>query len=80
VMGDFNSAPWSPMQGAFRAATGLENRGHLRLTWPTWVWPVLRVPIDQVFVRGKVAVAGIETGPDANSDHMPIVAEIVVGP
>ncbi len=44
LIGDFNSAPWSPLQQAFRAASGLDNRDHLLLTWPTGVWPIFRLP------------------------------------
>jgi endonuclease/exonuclease/phosphatase (EEP) superfamily protein YafD len=78
LMGDFNSPPWSPLQGAFRAATGLDNRGHLLLTWPTKLWPVARIPIDSVFVRGRASILGMATGPEAGSDHLPVLAEIAL--
>ena len=78
VMGDFNAPSWSAMLGAFRAATGLEDRGQLRFTWPAWSWPVLRLPIDHVFVRGKPAITQIRTGDGAGSDHLPLLAEITV--
>ena len=80
LVGDFNSAPWSPIQVAFRAATGLDNRGHLLPTWPSSVWPVLRLPIDPVFVRGRLAVTRIHAGPNVGSDHLPIEAEIAAMP
>ncbi|GAB2177868.1 endonuclease/exonuclease/phosphatase family protein [Dongia sp. agr-C8] len=76
VMGDFNSVPWSDVQVAFRAATGLDNRGPLAATWPTRLPPPLRVPIDTVFVGGGLTLRNLHPGPDLGSDHLPIVAEI----
>jgi len=80
LVGDFNSTPWSPLQRAFRAASGLDNRGHYRPSWPTWLWPVFRLPIDTVFTRGRPAVLEMRTGPDIGSDHLPVEAEIVIRP
>lgn len=76
LVGDFNSAPWSPIQQAFRAATGLDDRGHLLPTWPTSIWSIFRLPLDPVFVRGRVQVMTIRLGPDVGSDHFPVEAEI----
>jgi endonuclease/exonuclease/phosphatase (EEP) superfamily protein YafD len=79
LMGDFNSASWSAMQQAFRAETGLENHGYLLPSWPTWAWPILRLPIDHVFVRGQPRVTKINLGPNVGSDHLPVEAEIAIG-
>jgi len=76
LMGDFNSAGWSPVLVSFRAATGLEARRRLLPTWPSWAWPVLRLPIDHVFTRGRASILSVETGPAAGSDHFPVIAEI----
>jgi endonuclease/exonuclease/phosphatase (EEP) superfamily protein YafD len=76
VMGDFNSAPWSNVQNAFRAATQLDNRGPLVPTWPAQLPPPFRVPIDTVFVRGGLTLRTLHAGPNLGSDHLPIVAEI----
>jgi endonuclease/exonuclease/phosphatase (EEP) superfamily protein YafD len=80
LMGDFNSASWSQMQVAFRAATGLDNRGHYLPSWPTFAWPLLRLPIDQIFVRGAPQVTEMQLGPSVGSDHLPIEAQIVAAP
>jgi endonuclease/exonuclease/phosphatase (EEP) superfamily protein YafD len=80
LMGDFNSASWSGMQAAFRAATGLDNRGHYLPSWPTFTWPIFRLPIDHVFVRGGARVTDLRPGPSVGSDHLPIEAEIGFGP
>jgi endonuclease/exonuclease/phosphatase (EEP) superfamily protein YafD len=75
-MGDFNSTPWSTLQQAFRAATGLDNRGRLAFTWPSWAPAVFRLPIDQIFVRGGVVARNTRSGPPVGSDHLPIEADI----
>ncbi|WP_395019372.1 endonuclease/exonuclease/phosphatase family protein [Dongia sp.] len=76
VLGDFNSVPWNPLQRAFRAATGLENRGHWAPDWPAWQPVFARIPIDPVFTRGALAIRHLKTGPNVGSDHLPVEAEI----
>jgi endonuclease/exonuclease/phosphatase (EEP) superfamily protein YafD len=80
VMGDFNNASWSRVQIAFREATGLDNRGHYLPSWPTFTWPFLRLPIDQVFLRGGLQASQMALGPSVGSDHLPVEAEVLVGP
>jgi endonuclease/exonuclease/phosphatase (EEP) superfamily protein YafD len=76
VMGDFNSAPWSDVQTAFRGATWLDNRGPLVTTWPAQLPAPLRVPIDSVFVGGGLTIRDLHAGPELGSDHLPVIAEI----
>jgi endonuclease/exonuclease/phosphatase (EEP) superfamily protein YafD len=80
VMGDFNNASWSRVQVAFREATGLDNRGHYLPSWPSYTAPVFRLPIDQVFVRGGLQAQVMRLGPSVGSDHLPVEAEVAVGP
>jgi endonuclease/exonuclease/phosphatase (EEP) superfamily protein YafD len=80
VMGDFNSAPWSLLQDNLRATTGLDNSGRLAFTWPSWAPALFRIPIDQIFIRGDVAVRDYHPGPAVGSDHLPITAEIIAKP
>jgi endonuclease/exonuclease/phosphatase (EEP) superfamily protein YafD len=76
VMGDFNGAPWSRLQSAFSDATGLESAAGWELSWPTMLpWP-LRLPIDHVLSRGHLVVTDLSTGPEIDSDHFPVIAEI----
>ena len=76
VMGDLNSAPWSRVQRAFRAKTGLDNRAGWDATWPSFLpWP-LRLPIDHVLARGHLVVTKFAAGPRTESDHLPVIAEI----
>ena len=76
--GDFNSAPWSRVQTAFRAATGLDNEGRPALTWPAWGWAAIRLPIDQIFTRGALHATGFKSGPVLGSDHLPVEAMILI--
>jgi endonuclease/exonuclease/phosphatase (EEP) superfamily protein YafD len=76
VLGDFNSVTWNPLQRAFRAATGLENRGAWAPDWPAWHPIFARIPIDPVFTGGALAVRSLKTGPGVGSDHLPVLAEI----
>jgi endonuclease/exonuclease/phosphatase (EEP) superfamily protein YafD len=76
VMGDLNGAPWSRVQRAFRARTGLDNAAGAAATWPSFLpWP-LRLPLDHILARGHLVVTKFETGPRTDSDHLPVVAEI----
>jgi endonuclease/exonuclease/phosphatase (EEP) superfamily protein YafD len=76
VMGDLNSAPWSRVQRAFRAKTGLDNQAGWVTSWPSFLpWP-LRLPIDHVLARGHLVVTDFSAGPEVDSDHLPVVAEI----
>jgi len=76
LMGDMNSTPWSRMQRALRAATGLENAAGWRLSWPSWLPAFLRLPIDHVLARGDLVVTSFVAGPKTDSDHLPVIAEI----
>jgi endonuclease/exonuclease/phosphatase (EEP) superfamily protein YafD len=76
VMGDLNSVPWSRVQRAFRARTGLDSQAGWSSTWPSFLpWP-LRLPIDHILARGHLVATKFSTGPETDSDHFPIVAEI----
>ncbi|WP_119303541.1 endonuclease/exonuclease/phosphatase family protein [Dongia deserti] len=76
LMGDLNSVPWSRVQRAFRARTGLDNQAGWSSSWPSFLpWP-LRLPIDHILARGHLVVTKFSTGPETDSDHFPVVAEI----
>src|SRR4029077_5177180 len=76
LMGDFNNTPWSDVQTAFRAATGLDNHGPMVTTWPAQLPTPLRVPIDSIFVGGGLTLRDLHAGPDLGSDHLPLIVEI----
>jgi len=76
MMGDFNSVPWGPLQRQLRAGTPFDNRGRLAFTWPSWAPAIFRIPIDQIFVAGGLAIRNYRAGPAAGSDHLPVLADI----
>lgn len=76
LLGDMNAVPWSRVQRAFRARTGLDNRAGWAATWPAQLpWP-LRLPLDHVLARGRAVVSGFAAGTRIDSDHLPVLAEI----
>lgn len=78
LMGDFNMAPWSRTQQYLRRATGLDNKGDLVPSWPSWAPAFLRLPIDHVMTRGLPQILTLEAGPDVGSDHRPVEAVIAL--
>jgi endonuclease/exonuclease/phosphatase family metal-dependent hydrolase len=78
LMGDFNMAPWSRTQQYLRRATGLDNKGDLVPSWPSWAPAFMRLPIDHVMTRGNPQILSLSAGPDVGSDHRPVEAVIAV--
>lgn len=76
LMGDFNSAPWSRVQRAFRTATGLDSQAGWDFSWPSTLPLPLRLPLDHVLARGHLVVTRFAAGPQTDSDHLPVIAEI----
>lgn len=76
VTGDCNAAGWSSYLRALEVAAGLANDGKLRPSWPVWLPPLVRLPLDHVWVRGRVALLKADLGPKFGSDHLPLVADI----
>lgn len=77
VMGDFNGAPWSRPYRQLAAGAGLDDRRQFLMTYPAWLPPVLRAPIDHILGRGEIAVTHLATGPGLGSDHLPVLADLV---
>ncbi len=78
VMGDFNCTPWSPFLNDFLNQTGYRDSRQgfgYQATWHAGYWP-LRIPIDHAFVSDKIQIHSRNVGPNAGSDHFPIVFEI----
>lgn len=76
VIGDCNAAGWSSYLRGLERAAGLANDGGLRPSWPVWLPAPLRLPLDHVWVRGRLALRQARLGPAFGSDHLPLVAEI----
>jgi len=80
VMGDLNASPWSPAFKRMMNTSGLDDarkrRGllmsqHRHGAVTKWLWR----PIDHCLYSPDVTVVNFHTGPDLNSDHLPLVAE-----
>jgi len=78
VVGDFNATPYSRMVRTFASRTGLRRRS----TMPTWPSNNLRLPqlaIDHMFADATLMFPdGVQVGEAAGSDHLPIMARILV--
>ena len=79
VCGDFNTPPWSGPLRDFASDARLRDlygrHAWAGYTWPNWAY-VLRVPLDDCFVSGGVAVKSHRDGPSVGSDHRPLVVDI----
>lgn len=81
LAGDFNATPWSHAYQLLRRRSGLcDSRagfGH-QATFPA-SWPAaLGIPIDHVLVACELGVRDRRIGPDAGSDHRPVIVDLVV--
>jgi endonuclease/exonuclease/phosphatase (EEP) superfamily protein YafD len=78
MMGDFNATPWSAIMTELRAAGGWPPDFNLAPSWPRWLSAPLRLPIDHIWTRGRVETIAFDTGPALRSDHLPVVADVVI--
>jgi endonuclease/exonuclease/phosphatase (EEP) superfamily protein YafD len=76
LVGDCNAAGWSYSLRALEQKTGLANDGKVRPSWPVWLPPLVRLPLDHLWVRGRLKLLRAGLGPRLGSDHLPLVAEI----
>jgi endonuclease/exonuclease/phosphatase (EEP) superfamily protein YafD len=76
LIGDCNAAGWSCYLRDLERATGIVNDGKVRPSWPTWLPPLVRLPLDHIWVRGRVALLKAGLGPSFGSDHQPLIADI----
>ncbi len=80
VVGDLNVTMWSVHYRRLEEKGGLVNarRGiGVVPTWPTFLLPAM-IPIDHVLVSPDIRVVGFDTVADIGSDHLPIVATLMV--
>jgi endonuclease/exonuclease/phosphatase (EEP) superfamily protein YafD len=76
LIGDCNAAGWSHYLQDLEQDAGLQNDRRLRPSWPVWLPPPVRLPLDHVWVRGRVALLQAGLGPKFGSDHLPLIAKI----
>ncbi len=89
LVGDFNLTPWSPYYRQLIRQTGLHNtrlgfgilptwmRSATHVKYPGWLIPLINIPIDHIFVSKDLKVVRTYVGDSGNSDHAPIVSELV---
>lgn len=78
LIGDCNAAGWSHWLRQLEQAAGLANDRRIRPSWPVWLPAPLRLPLDHVWVRGRVELLRAGLGPRFGSDHLPLVADVQV--
>ncbi|MBD1870755.1 endonuclease/exonuclease/phosphatase family protein [Cyanobacteria bacterium FACHB-471] len=90
LLGDLNITMWSPYYKRFVRNTGLQNARRGFGVLPTWPMPgtyavlpnllhrLLQIPIDHCLVSSDIKVAAIHTGRDVDSDHLPLIADLVI--
>lgn len=80
VLGDCNATPWNHAFVQLQAATRLQlaTVGGWRATWNTNMWWPLQIPIDHVLCSQGVGVAATRLGLDIGSDHLPVIADLLV--
>lgn len=74
VMGDLNDVAWSRTSRLFRKVAGVGDPRVGRGFYPTFNanYPLLRWPLDHLFVSPHFELVQIDLLPDIGSDHLPI--------
>lgn len=84
VAGDTNTGAWSSWRHRFEAGLGLIDAAGTSWPAPTRIWIEPRLPhwlgtpIDRIGVSEGVGVAALAVGPDLGSDHLPIIADLLI--
>ncbi len=90
MVGDLNITMWSPYYKSFVRQTGLRNARQGFGILPTWpsksslspvpatIAPLLSIPIDHCLISPKIKVVNIRTGPNVDSDHLPVITDLVI--
>jgi endonuclease/exonuclease/phosphatase (EEP) superfamily protein YafD len=75
LAGDLNTTPWSYSFQDLMTLTGLAS-GSFPATWPSILGP-FGIPIDHVLAKG-VTIEALHAGPYIGSDHLPVLADLIV--
>jgi endonuclease/exonuclease/phosphatase (EEP) superfamily protein YafD len=82
VAGDFNATPWSRTFARMMTASGLcDSRAGFgaQTSFPA-NRTIPRIPIDHVLTSCAIGVQDRRIGSDVGSDHLPVIADLVVPP
>ena len=80
LLGDLNVTPWNYHFRNLLKRSGLRDssKGHgLQPTWPS-NFPLMLIPIDHCLHTRDIFVIKREVGPNAGSDHYPLIVDFVV--
>lgn len=80
VTGDFNSAPWSPLIRKLEQQAGITRIARTGPTWPSGPFNVVGIPIDHMLGGADVSAGKVRRLPAFGSDHLALLAEIVLTP
>lgn len=85
LAGDLNAAPWSATAERLAKAGGFTRLRHIGPTWlarnlPDWLRRTAGLPIDNIFVKGRVAVLQTKRLESVGSDHLPLLVEFSLLP
>ncbi|MEO0540390.1 MAG: endonuclease/exonuclease/phosphatase family protein [Cyanobacteria bacterium P01_A01_bin.105] len=94
LMGDLNTSMWSPYYRYLEYQTDLKNTRDGFGIWPTWptrgtyfnlprfgglLMKLVQIPIDHCLVSPGIQVAGVHTGRETGSDHLPLIVDLRLG-
>lgn len=93
MAGDLNITMWSPYYKKFVSQTKLHNARQGFGILPSWpnhapytnyakippflAW-LLSIPIDHCLISPGIKVSNIRTGPNVDSDHLPLITDLVI--
>jgi endonuclease/exonuclease/phosphatase (EEP) superfamily protein YafD len=78
VAGDLNDVPWSATTQRFQQVSGMLDPRVGRAFLATFMTdnPLLRWPLDHVFVTDSFRLVSLDRLPDVGSDHFPLLATL----
>ena len=82
VFGDFNDVAWSRTTRLFQKISGLLDPRRGRGFFNTYhtQYPLLRWPLDHVFLSQHFSLITLDRGPNIGSDHFPMYAKLSFTP
>ncbi len=82
ALGDFNDVAWSHTSRLFKRIGRYLDPRVGRGPYPTFPadWPLLRWPLDHVFITPGFIVRSIRVLEDIGSDHLPVAADLCLAP